>query len=79
MRENGEVVFSFVFHQGKIAIYTIVNDKVSPMFMFTGVEYDYSSIQISEDRVYFIMKEYASIQIIQDNKQGIPLLTYINK
>lgn len=45
---------------------TYRNNTFRPTIVYTGYTYDYSSIVIGQNKVFFVMKKYATIQVFDD-------------
>jgi hypothetical protein len=80
-RKNGDIIFTWVFESGKLSYLKVNTEgKVRPTFIFTGSIFDYSSIEIGENCIYYTMKKFATIQIVHDTDPSDRMpITYINK
>lgn len=45
---------------------TYRDNKFRPTIIFTGYQYDYSSIVITQSKVFYVMKAYNTIQVVDD-------------
>jgi hypothetical protein len=64
-RSNGDVVFAWAYNAGKFGISTLSNNKLDLVSVYTGM-YDYSSVVIGQNKVFFVMKKYNQIQVVDD-------------
>ena len=62
-RNNGDVLFAWAYSAGKFGIATISNNTLDLVSVYTGM-YDYSSVVIGQNKVFFVMKKYNQIQVV---------------
>lgn len=62
-RKNGDIIIVWTYPQGVFDTLTYSAGKFQPMTVFAGTTYDYSSIVISEDKIFFVLKKFALIQV----------------
>lgn len=67
-RNTGQIVFvwTYVDSQFEYLAYNNTNGQFTKSYVMDGSTFDYSSVVIAEDKIYFVQKAYAAIQVIMD-------------
>ncbi len=62
-RKNGDIVIVWTYPQGVFDGLIYKDGKFQPMTVFAGTTFDYSSIVIGEDKIFFVLKKFSLIQV----------------
>ena len=74
-RNTGQIVFVWTYAESQFEYLAYTNGQLSKSYTLEGSGFEYSSVVIAEDRIYFLCKAFANVQIWMDLSKSFRLIS----